>query len=150
MLVATASPSHRLCQMLTPRYALLRSRNTSSQQTWLAHSTKFLSHVTPWNTAELPHRSEAYENMRGLPWACQAPRQPSKNSWADLYCSGNSSSELLSNWKKVLQALHKCDLWFSASKTIINPQSTTILYWVWNSGTLSASSHRIAALASCL
>ena len=67
----------------------------------------------------------------------------------DLYCGGNSPSELLSNWKKVLQALHKCDLRLSASKTIINPQSTTILGWVWNSGTLSASPHRIAALASC-
>ena len=48
----------------------------------------------------------------------------------DLYCGGNSPSELLSNWKKVLQALHKCDLRLSASKTIINPQSTTILGWV--------------------
>ena len=67
----------------------------------------------------------------------------------DLYCGGNSPSKLLSNWKKVLQALHKCDLRLSASKTIINPQSTTILGWVWNSGTLSASPHRIAALASC-
>ena len=67
----------------------------------------------------------------------------------DLYCGGNSPSELLSSWKKVLQALHKCDLHLSASKTIINPQSTTILGWVWNPGTLSASPHRIAALASC-
>ena len=67
----------------------------------------------------------------------------------DLYCGGNSLSKLLSNWKKVLQALHKCDLRLSASKTIINPHSTTILGWVWNSGILSASPHRIAALASC-
>ena len=62
----------------------------------------------------------------------------------DLYCGGKSPGELLSSWKKVLQALHKCDLSLSASKTIINPQSTTILGWVWNSGTLSASPHRIA------
>ena len=67
----------------------------------------------------------------------------------DLYRGGNFPSKLLSNWKKVLQALHKCDLRLSASKTIINPQSTTILGWIWNSGTLSASPHRIAALASC-
>ena len=66
----------------------------------------------------------------------------------DLYCSGNSPGELLSNWKKVLQALHKRDLRLSPHKTIINPQSTTILGWVWNSGTSSASPHRIAALAS--
>ena len=64
----------------------------------------------------------------------------------DLHCGGNSPGELLSNWKKVLQALHKCDLRLSAPKTIINPQSTLILGWVWNSSTLSASPHRIAAL----
>ena len=67
----------------------------------------------------------------------------------DLYCGGNSPEELLQNWTKVLQALHKCDLQLSASKTIINPQSTTILGWIWICGTLSASPHRIAALASC-
>ena len=67
----------------------------------------------------------------------------------DLYCGGNTPQELLLNWKKVLQALHKCDLRLSASKTIINPQSTTILGWIWNAGTLRASPHRIATLASC-
>ena len=67
---------------------------------------------------------------------------------ADLYCGGNSPQELLQNWTKVLQALHKCDR-LSASKTVINPQSTTLLEWVWNSGTLRASPHRIATLASC-
>ena len=67
----------------------------------------------------------------------------------DLYCGGNSPQELLQNWTKVLQALHKCDLRLSASKTVINPQSTALLGWVWNCGTLRASPHRIAALASC-
>ena len=45
----------------------------------------------------------------------------------DLYVGGNSPRELLQNWTKVLQALHKCDLHLSASKTIINPKSTIIL-----------------------
>ena len=67
----------------------------------------------------------------------------------DLYCGGDSPEELLQNWTKVLQALHKCDLRLSASKTSINPQSTTILGWIWNCGTLSASPHRITTLASC-
>ena len=66
----------------------------------------------------------------------------------DLYCGGNSPGEILSNWKKVLQALHKCDLCLSAPKTINNSQSTTILGWVWNSGALSASPHRITAHSS--
>ena len=67
----------------------------------------------------------------------------------DLYWDGNSLGELLLNWKKVLQALHKCDLHLSASIMIVNPQCTMILGWVWNSGTLSASPHHIIALASC-
>jgi len=68
---------------------------------------------------------------------------------ADLYCGGNFPDELLQNWTKVLRALHECELRLSASKTIINPQSTAILGCIWNCGTLSASPHRIAALASC-
>ena len=66
----------------------------------------------------------------------------------NLYCGGKSPEEL-QKWTKFLRALHKCDLRLSASKTIINLQSTTILGWIWNCGTLSASPHCIAALASC-
>ena len=67
----------------------------------------------------------------------------------DIYCGGNTPSELLENWKKVLQALYQCDLRLSASKTVVNPTSTTILGWIWRSGTLQASPHRITTLASC-
>ena len=67
----------------------------------------------------------------------------------DLYCGDNTPQELFQNWKKVLQALYKCDFRLSASKTIINPKSTTILGWIWSSGTLTASSHRVNTLASC-
>ena len=67
----------------------------------------------------------------------------------DLYCGGNTPSELLENWKKVLQALYQCDLRLSASKTVVNPTSTAILGWIWRSGTLQASPHRITTLASC-
>ena len=67
----------------------------------------------------------------------------------DVYCGRNSPGELLLNWQRVLQALHKCDLCLSTSKTIINPQSTTILAWIWNSGTSSVSPHRITPLAPC-
>ena len=67
----------------------------------------------------------------------------------DLYCGGDSPRELLQNWRKLLHALHRCDLCLSASKTVINPKSTTILGWIWSSGTLSASPHRVNTLASC-
>ena len=67
----------------------------------------------------------------------------------DLYRGTDLPQELLQNWKRVLQALSKCNLKLSASKTVINPKSTVILGWIWDSGTLQASPHRIAALASC-
>ena len=41
----------------------------------------------------------------------------------DLYCGANSPGWLLHNWRRVLQALYRCNLRLSASKTIINPKS---------------------------
>ena len=68
----------------------------------------------------------------------------------DLYCGGNTPPELLHNWKRVLQALHKCNLRLSAHKTIISPKTTTILGWIWNAGSLSAKPHRLNTLATYL
>ena len=62
----------------------------------------------------------------------------------DLYCGGNSPDELLRNWSSVLQALR-----LSASKTIINPKTTSILGWTWSQGTLRVSPHRVSTLSSC-
>ena len=67
----------------------------------------------------------------------------------DLYCGGDSPETLLSNWRRVLQSLDRCNLRLSATKTIICPKSTTILGWIWSQGTLAASPHRIAVLSSC-
>ena len=66
----------------------------------------------------------------------------------DLYCGGNTPQELLCNWKRVLQALHSCNLRLSAHKTIISPKTTTILGWIWTAGSLSASPHRLNTLAT--
>lgn len=67
----------------------------------------------------------------------------------DLYCGGNTPQELFHNWKRVLQALCKCDLRLSATKTIINPISTTIRGCTWSYGTITASPHHINTLVSC-
>ena len=66
----------------------------------------------------------------------------------DLYCSGNTPQELLHNWKRLLQALHKCNLRLSALKTIISPKTTTILGWIYTAGSLSASPHHLNTLAT--
>ena len=67
----------------------------------------------------------------------------------DLYCGADTPEELLQNWQRILDALQRCNLHLSASKTTICPQSTTILGWVWTQGQLSASQHRVATLSSC-
>ena len=66
----------------------------------------------------------------------------------DLYCRRNTPKDI-QNWQKVPQAIDKCDLCLSALKTVINPQTTTNLGWVWKSGTSQASSHHFATLTSC-
>ena len=68
----------------------------------------------------------------------------------DLYCGADSLEDLLENWRRVLHALHKCNLRLSPSRTVICPKSTTVLGWIWTQGSLSASPrHRIATLSSC-
>ena len=67
----------------------------------------------------------------------------------DLYCGGNTPTDLHDNFKRLLQALNNSNLNLSASKTVIAPKQATILGWIWESGTIRASSHRIATLASC-
>ena len=67
----------------------------------------------------------------------------------DLYCGGNTPEELLHNWSLVLRSLNHSCLHLSASKTVINPRSTTILGWIWSQGQLQASPHRVSTLASC-
>ena len=67
----------------------------------------------------------------------------------DLYCGGNSVRELQINFKRVLSALHDCGLRLSASKSTVAPVQTNILGWIWRSGTLKASPHRIATLSTC-
>ena len=67
----------------------------------------------------------------------------------DLYCGGDTPQELIANWSRILDALARCNLRLSAAKTVICPKTTTILGWIWSQGSLSASPHRIAALATC-
>ena len=67
----------------------------------------------------------------------------------DLYCGGNTPDELITNWQRVLEALHRCELSLSPAETIIAPKKTVILGWVWEAGTIRASPHPISSLAAC-
>ena len=66
----------------------------------------------------------------------------------DLYCGGATPEEALKEWEEVLRSLERNGLKLSASKTVICPQSTVILGWVWSKGTIKASPHRISALTA--
>ena len=66
----------------------------------------------------------------------------------DLYCSGDTPEALLNNLRRVLQVLDRCNLYLSPTKTVICSNTTSVLDWIWSRGRLSASLHRIAALAS--
>jgi hypothetical protein len=67
----------------------------------------------------------------------------------DLYCGANSPEELLVNWTKTLECIRKAGLKLSPSKTIVCPKTTTVLGWIWQQGTLTASPHRVATLSTC-
>ena len=67
----------------------------------------------------------------------------------DLFCGGDTIDELLRNWGRVLEALKKSDIRLSPTKTVICSKSIIILGWVWSQDSISASPHRVAALASC-
>ena len=66
----------------------------------------------------------------------------------DLYVGGDTVDETLTVWSQVLDIMAKNNLGLSGPKTVVLPQSTTILGWVWSNGTLKASPHRVAALAA--
>ncbi len=65
----------------------------------------------------------------------------------DLHVGGDSPSDLLSNWSRVLGAPKRNNLVLNATKTCIAPKSATIFGWIWSIGTIRPSPHRIAALA---
>ncbi len=67
----------------------------------------------------------------------------------DLYIGGNSITDLLINWERVLIKFQVNNLRLSPKKTEICPVKTTLLGWVWNAGKISVSSHKLNPLASC-
>ena len=67
----------------------------------------------------------------------------------DLYCGGDTPEALPNNWRRVLQALDRCNLRLSPTKTVICPKTTSVLGWIWSQGRLLANPHRIAVLATC-
>ena len=67
----------------------------------------------------------------------------------DLYCGSDQPCNLLVIWDKVLQLLQDNGLRLSPQKTVCCPMATEILGWHWEQGRISATPHRLNALAAC-
>ena len=66
----------------------------------------------------------------------------------DMNVCGNTIDELYEHWKVVLHYCQLNNLTLSPLKTIICPESTLILGWVWCSGTITVSSHKLSPLVT--
>jgi hypothetical protein len=66
----------------------------------------------------------------------------------DIYVGADSIPELLIRWERLLQRFELNNLRLSATKTVVCPITTTILGWIWSSGTIKASPHKITPLAT--
>ena len=66
----------------------------------------------------------------------------------DLYTGGNTISQLLHNWERILQRFEANNLRLSAPKTVICPTSTTILGWIWSKGHIKVSPHKVSPLTT--
>ena len=64
----------------------------------------------------------------------------------DMFVGGKTIEELLKNWSLLLATLARNNLKLSAQKTVVAPKSTVVLGWVWSSGTLSPSQHKVSPL----
>ena len=67
----------------------------------------------------------------------------------DIYIGGETVEDLSTNYEMVLSRLLDNNLRLSARKTVIAPRSVNILGWIWTSGHIRASPHRLSALAEC-
>ena len=66
----------------------------------------------------------------------------------DLYIGGDTIEELFNNYSKVLQRIQLNNLSLVPQKTVICPKKTGVLGWIWNSGTLTPSAHKISPLTA--
>ena len=65
-----------------------------------------------------------------------------------MYVGAQNISDLTLSWQKVLHQLQRNNLYLSAAKTAIAPKRTTVLGWIWDSGTISISPHKVSPLVN--
>ena len=117
---------------------------------WCATSTPFRGlRVYTVSAQGMPGSSETLEEMMCTILGHLIQEGVVAKIADDLYVGGNDVETLYSNWSRVVKILSDNGLKLNASKTIIAPTKATILGWIWNNGTITASSHKISPLVSC-
>ena len=145
-----------LCNIARWKYIIVTDLRQSFYQIPLDHSSMcFCGVVTPFKGVRVYTRSAM--GMSGSETCLEELMshvlgEVIMQGWVakiadDLYVGGNDPEEILSHWTSVLKALQKNNLGLNASKTVIFPLQTTILGWIWSSGKLRASPHKLAALS---
>ena len=97
----------------------------------------------------LPGTEVALEELTNLLFGHMVMKGKVAKLADDLFIGGDTVEELYANFEEVLGILQENNLKLKAKKTHIAPKSAMILGWVWSSGSLQASSHKLSALSEC-
>ena len=97
----------------------------------------------------LPGTEVALEELTSLLFGHMVMKGKVAKLADDLFIGAASPKELRANFEEVLQILLENDLKLNAKKTCIAPKSVVVLGWVWCSGYLKASPHKLSALTEC-
>ena len=97
----------------------------------------------------LPGTEVALEELTNLLFGHMVMKGKVAKLADDLFIGGSTVEELYANFEEVLGILQENNLKLKAKKTYIAPASVMILGWIWSSGKLQASSHKLSALSEC-
>ncbi len=122
-------------------------------------------HLIPYLGTVTPHKGlRVYcRAAMGMPGSSEALEELVSRVFGDLIrenffihihddihiCANRIIPDLRDNWHRVLQLCRENNVKLAPLKTFICPKQFVTLGWVWNSGTLSPSAHKTAAIASC-
>ena len=97
----------------------------------------------------LPGTEVALEELTSLLFGHMVMKGKVAKLADDLFIGGDTVEELYTNFEEVLGILQENNLKLKAKKTFIAPKSVMLLGWIWTSGSLQASPHKLSALSEC-
>ena len=97
----------------------------------------------------LPGTEVALEELTNLLFGHMVQKGKVAKLADDLFVGGDTVEDLFRNVEEVLDILQDNNLKLKAKKTYVAPKSVNLLGWVWSSGRLEASPHKLCALSEC-